>query len=378
MLVTFAFRSDLRANFTALNRVYDLGEPLYESDTKQFKIADGITPYTALPYQSTDIATLSATLAAAQQAAADAEQAVIDAQVVAGGITSATNTTPGVVRLATSAEAVAEADDTLAVTPVGLGAALAGLAAPPAASTTVAGLVELATTTEAAAGTDTARAVTAAGVAAAIAALGVATPDATTSLKGKVELATTAEATTGTDSTRAVTPDGLQASINAQAVKLTGAQTIAGVKTFSAAPVVPDSSFTIAKTTGLQAALSALYTKPVGGIPQTDLTAAAQGLLTGAVPATIVDAKGDLLVGSAPDVVIRKPIGTDGQFLVADATAAGGVSWATRDISPAQQAALDLKQDIIPTYATLTAAQAAVTAGTLPDGGLCVIVDPTT
>lgn len=38
-------------------------------------------------------------------------------------------------------------------------------------------------------------------------------------------------------------------------VHLTGAETIAGVKTFSDAPVVPDASFTIAKTSGLQAAL---------------------------------------------------------------------------------------------------------------------------
>ena len=41
------------------------------------------------------------------------------------------------------------------------------------------------------------------------------------------------------------------------AVKLTGDQTIAGVKTFSSTPVVPDASWTIAKTTGLQAALDA-------------------------------------------------------------------------------------------------------------------------
>lgn len=40
-------------------------------------------------------------------------------------------------------------------------------------------------------------------------------------------------------------------------VKLTGAQTIAGVKTFSDAPVVPDSAFAIAKITGLQTALDA-------------------------------------------------------------------------------------------------------------------------
>ena len=38
-------------------------------------------------------------------------------------------------------------------------------------------------------------------------------------------------------------------------VNNTGNETIAGVKTFSSAPVVPDGSFTIAKTTGLQTAL---------------------------------------------------------------------------------------------------------------------------
>lgn len=38
-------------------------------------------------------------------------------------------------------------------------------------------------------------------------------------------------------------------------VKLTGSQSIDGIKTFTSAPVVPDDSFTIAKTAGLQAAL---------------------------------------------------------------------------------------------------------------------------
>lgn len=40
-------------------------------------------------------------------------------------------------------------------------------------------------------------------------------------------------------------------------VKVTGAQTVAGVKTFSSAPVVPDASFATAKVTGLDAALVA-------------------------------------------------------------------------------------------------------------------------
>lgn len=40
-------------------------------------------------------------------------------------------------------------------------------------------------------------------------------------------------------------------------VKLSGDQTVAGIKTFSSAPVVPDASFSIAKTSGLQSALNA-------------------------------------------------------------------------------------------------------------------------
>lgn len=43
-------------------------------------------------------------------------------------------------------------------------------------------------------------------------------------------------------------------------VKLTGAQTVAGIKTFSSAPVVPDASFAIAAVNGLQTALDAKAT----------------------------------------------------------------------------------------------------------------------
>ena len=41
----------------------------------------------------------------------------------------------------------------------------------------------------------------------------------------------------------------------------------------------------------------------------------------------IIDAKGDLIVGSAADTVIRLPIGTNGQALVADSAETGGVRW---------------------------------------------------
>lgn len=56
-------------------------------------------------------------------------------------------------------------------------------------------------------------------------------------------------------STQAAARTAIAAADDAAVVKLTGAQTVAGVKTFSSAPVVPDASFAIAKTSGLQTAL---------------------------------------------------------------------------------------------------------------------------
>lgn len=53
-------------------------------------------------------------------------------------------------------------------------------------------------------------------------------------------------------------------------VTLAGAQTISGAKTFSTAPAVPDASWAIAKTSGLQAALDAKYSAsnpPPGSAP---------------------------------------------------------------------------------------------------------------
>ena len=58
------------------------------------------------------------------------------------------------------------------------------------------------------------------------------------------------------------------------AVKLTGDQTVAGVKTFTDAPVVPDAAFTIGKTSGLQAALD-------GKVPAARTITAGTGLTGG-------------------------------------------------------------------------------------------------
>jgi hypothetical protein len=52
------------------------------------------------------------------------------------------------------------------------------------------------------------------------------------------------------------------------------------------------------------------------------------------IPATIIDAKGDLIAGTAADTASRLAVGTNGQVLTADSTAATGLAWA----SPASSA----------------------------------------
>ena len=49
---------------------------------------------------------------------------------------------------------------------------------------------------------------------------------------------------------------------------------------------------------------------------------------TGAIPASIIDAKGDVIVGTAADTAARLAVGADGQVLTADSGEASGVKWA--------------------------------------------------
>ena len=47
------------------------------------------------------------------------------------------------------------------------------------------------------------------------------------------------------------------------------------------------------------------------------------------VASTLIDAKGDLIVGSAADTAARLAVGTNNQILTADSAATNGVKWAT-------------------------------------------------
>jgi hypothetical protein len=56
---------------------------------------------------------------------------------------------------------------------------------------------------------------------------------------------------------------------------------------------------------------------------------AADATMATMVAKTIIDAKGDLIAGTAADTAQRLAVGTNGQTLVADSTASTGLKWAT-------------------------------------------------
>lgn len=47
----------------------------------------------------------------------------------------------------------------------------------------------------------------------------------------------------------------------------------------------------------------------------------------GGIPESIIDAKGDLIAGSAPDTAVRLPVGTNGQVLSANSATGTGLQW---------------------------------------------------
>lgn len=81
-----------------------------------------------------------------------------------------------------------------------------------------------------------------------------------------------------------------------------------------------------------------------------------------AVPKALVDAKGDLLVGSAADTVARLVVGPDGQMPVADSTQTLGVKWAR----PVGSSPMVSGHYIGPTGIRGTAAMAASTEYAIP------------
>jgi hypothetical protein len=81
--------------------------------------------------------------------------------------------------------------------------------------------------------------------------------------------------------------------------------------------------------------------------------------------ATAIDAKGDLIAGTAADTFARLAVGTNGQTLVADSTASTGLKWA----SPTSK----VVQIVTSTYSTETTNSTT----TFADTGLTATITPT-
>jgi hypothetical protein len=84
------------------------------------------------------------------------------------------------------------------------------------------------------------------------------------------------------------------------------------------------------------------------------------------IPATIFDAKGDIIAATAADTASRLAVGTNGQVLTADSTAATGLKWA----SAGSGAVVQVKQAMTSTTATST-------SSTFADTNLTVSITPT-
>ena len=97
-------------------------------------------------------------------------------------------------------------------------------------------------------------------------------------------------------------------------------------------------------------------------------TKAAYDLANAAIAKSIVDAKGDLIAATANDTPARLAIGTDGQILTADSTAATGMKWAA-----AAGGGGKVLQVVNATYGTAASSSSNVYA----DTGLTATITPT-
>lgn len=66
------------------------------------------------------------------------------------------------------------------------------------------------------------------------------------------------------------------------------------------------------------------------------------------VPKGLVDAKGDLFVGTADNTVARQAVGADGLFLMADSTKTNGITWAAPVVTGGGGGGTDFKVGAIP------------------------------
>ena len=174
--------------------------------------------------------------------------------------------------------------------------------------------------------------------------------------------------------------------INGANVSLGGSVTLAGdIESVSATSPLTGGGLSGALTIGIQDA----STSQKGAVQLSDSTSttssvlaatptavkSAYDLAAAAVPKSVIDAKGDLLVGSANDALARVGVGTDGYLLTADSASTYGLKWAAAPVSlPTQSGGTTgqyLKSD------GSSASWAVLTAGSTSVVGIVQLTDST-
>ena len=160
-----------------------------------------------------------------------------------------------------------------------------------------------------------------------------AATSATAAATSATSAANSATAAAASVSTIASYATDASTSASSAATSVTSAATSASQAATSATSAA--TSATAAATSATAAATSASSAAVSASSAATSATSAATSassaaaVLSAAILKTIIDAKGDLIVGDGADSSVRVGVGTDGYVLTASAAAAAGVTWSS-------------------------------------------------
>jgi hypothetical protein len=146
--------------------------------------------------------------------------------------------------------------------------------------------------------------------------------------------------------------DGNMVANDAAYVHKTGAETISGIKTFTAQPV------------GITA--TSIINTPSGNVVATTVQSAITELDSEKVDKSLLTAKGSIIAASFANAPVELLVGTNGQILSSDSTTASGLKWITPAISKYNQTFLTTDFVVGATESTLTILQSVHLKGTEP------------
>ena len=163
-------------------------------------------------------------------------------------------------------------------------------------------------------------------------------------------------------------------SANSASTSATSAATSATSAAASATAAATSATSAAASATAAATSASSASTSASSALTSANSAAvsaaSAAAAVTTAIQASIIDAKGDLIVGSAADTAARLGVGTDGYILTASSTATNGLTWSA---APAGYLAPTIGTTVITsgtTVSTITAVTLdnATLSGTLTAG----------